>query len=136
MSSGQRQGMDESELLQIAGDDPARARILRKSLEQLSKSDSQGALKEMAQEVLSGRIGLRQATTIAAYAEPMIEKIHGFRRDWDSMSEEERASHSREGDRIIEEYRDEIDEERRGRQREPGRSSSSARHDGKGWSLY
>ncbi|MCX5093289.1 hypothetical protein OOK36_31260 [Streptomyces sp. NBC_00365] len=124
--------IDESEFLDIAKD-PAEARALRKALEQLASGSAGGVLKEMSQEVLSGRIGLREASSIPVYVEAASERSHDFLKAWDEMSEQERAAKAAEGEGYLGELRREMADERGvGAAEDSGKS----RHSGKGWSLY
>jgi hypothetical protein len=124
--------IDESEFLDIAKD-PAEARALRKALEQLASGSAGGVLKEMSQEVLSGRIGLREASNIPAYVEAVSERSHDFLKAWDEMSEQERAAKAAEGEGYLGELRREMADERGVGAAE---DSGNSRHSGKGWSLY
>ncbi|MFG2193223.1 hypothetical protein [Streptomyces sp. NPDC048639] len=124
--------VDESEFLGITKD-PAAARLLRKSLEAVAAGGAGDALKEMAQEVLSGRVGLRQAMDISAYSGQLVEQVHSVMEEkWDSLSEKEREELAAEGQRVLEKQRQEIEEER---QQMQGQKSSKSSHAG-GWSLY
>lgn len=125
--------VDDSEFMDIARD-PAEARALHKALQQIAGGGAGDALKEMAQEVLSGRAGLRQATQISGYTDALIEKAQPFREQWDAMSETERQARAVEGERALDEYRREIEEERRATRHQ--NSNSGGAHSGKNWSLY
>lgn len=126
--------VDDSEFLEIARD-PVDARRLRESLEKLAESAPNDALKEMAGEVVSGRISLREAVTVPAYGEALIEGGRPFREAWDKLSESERAELAAEGEREYQARRAEMEQESRDAQSgTQGRSQS--RHDGRGWSLY
>ena len=69
--------VDDSEFLEMTQQDPAQAKILRQSLEHLASGLGGPALKEMAQEVLSGRMGLREAANVSAYAEEAVQRRSG-----------------------------------------------------------
>lgn len=127
--------VDDSEFLEMTGQDPAQAKILRQSLEHLASGLGGGALKEMAQEVLSGRMGLREAADVSAYAEQAVEQSAPLAQKWSEMSEAEREALAAEGERKTAEEQRSADEERHTPQ--PQRTSTrQARHDGSGWSLY
>lgn len=130
--SGKR--FDDSELLEMSQGDPAQARLLRKSLEALAAGHGGDALKEMAQEVLSGRASLRDAANVSAYADQLVEQAAPMAEKWASLSEAEREELAAEGRRLIAEEQDQIDEERRAAPEKGG--SHKSRHDGRGWSLY
>ena len=126
--------VDDSEFLEMAQQDPAQAKILRQSLEHLASGLGGDALKEMAQEVLSGRMGLREAANVSAYAEQAVEQAAPLAEKWASMSDRERDELAAEGERRLAEERRQLDEERRAESQ--NRSGTKSRHDGRGWSLY
>lgn len=136
MSSEQpEKRVDESDFLEFANG-PAEARAVRKALETIASGGAGGTLKEMAQEVLSGRLGLREAMNVSAYSEPMVEQVHAARARWDNLSEREREVMAAQGERYLEEQQREIDEELRERQQKKSTGRNPrARHDGS-WSLY
>jgi hypothetical protein len=124
--------VDESEFMDIAKD-PAEARALHKSLRMIAGGGVGDALKEMAQEVLSGRVGLRQAMQISGYTDEMLGKSE-FQDKWMAMSDTERYALAAEGEQTLEKERREIAEERREAQRQSFGDAEG--HRGKGWSLY
>ncbi|WP_405589871.1 hypothetical protein [Streptomyces sp. NBC_01092] len=126
--------VDDSEFLEMTQQDPAQAKILKQSLEHLASGLGGPALKEMAQEVLSGRMGLREAANVSAYAEEAVERSAPLAEKWASMSDSEREALAVDGERRLEEERRQLDEERRAASED--RSSAKGRHDGRGWSLY
>jgi hypothetical protein len=133
MPSEPQKHVDESEFMDVARD-PAEARALRKSLEVIARGGAGDTLKEMAQEVLTGRVGLRQAAQTAGYTDALISKSEPFQEEWNGMTDSERHARAVEGERALENERREIAKEREITQ---GRSSHSAgRHSGKGWSLH
>ncbi|MEE4490197.1 hypothetical protein [Streptomyces sp. BE230] len=92
--------------------DQARARALRKQLQQLAGGGAGGVLKEMAQELLSGRVGLREAMRVPAYSEALGERVRAFREDWEQMSPEEQEAQKEGAHRFIEAQKEEIEMER------------------------
>ena len=126
--------VDDSEFLEMTQQDPAQAKILRKSLEHLASGLGGPALKEMAQEVLSGRMGLREAADVSAYAEEAVVQSAPLAEKWAAMSDSEREALAADGERRLEEERRQLDDERR-TESEKG-SGTKSRHDGRGWSLY
>ncbi|MFE7894224.1 hypothetical protein [Streptomyces sp. NPDC057412] len=126
--------VDDSEFLEMTQQDPAQARILRQSLEHLASGLGGPALKEMAQEVLSGRMGLREAADVSAYAEEAVQRSAPLAEKWAAMSDSEREALAAEGERRLEDERRKLEEERRAESE--NRSSGNRRHDGRGWSLY
>ncbi|MGW0560769.1 hypothetical protein ACWDZ4_09040 [Streptomyces sp. NPDC003016] len=113
--------------------DPARARVLRKSLEELASGRGGDALREMAQEVLSGRTSLRDAVNVSAYSEQLVAQAAPMAEKWAALSEAEREALAAEGERSMAEEQSRIDEERRAA---PGDGGRKSRHDSRGWSLY
>ncbi|GAA2323557.1 hypothetical protein OKJ48_17925 [Streptomyces kunmingensis] len=79
-------------------DDPVQQRLLRRAMEVFRRGDAGPVLKEMSQEVLAGRVGLREATRISAYAEAVIEGGRDFRSRWEAMSDAEREALTRAGE--------------------------------------
>jgi hypothetical protein len=130
---GSTERFDDSELLEMTGQDPAQARLLRKSLEELASGRGGDALKEMAQDVLAGRAGLRDAARVSAYSEEILTQAAPMAERWAALSDAERADLAAEGERRIAETQAEIDDERRTALRDGGKKS---RHDGSGWSAY
>ncbi|MGW4753419.1 hypothetical protein [Streptomyces chartreusis] len=125
---------DDSELLEMSQGDPAQARLLRKSLETLAAGHGGDALKEMAQEVLSGRVGLRDAANVSAYADQLVDQAAPMAEKWAALSEAEREELAAEGRRAIAAEQEQIDEERRAAP--DGGTGHKSRHEGRGWSLY
>ncbi|GHK04775.1 hypothetical protein SY2F82_65720 [Streptomyces sp. Y2F8-2] len=125
----------DDEFLDIAKD-PARARALRKSLQRLAGSGDE-TLREMAREVLTGRVGLRQAMRTGAYREALQESATLGRRAYEQMSAEERRAAEAQGQRQLDEYQKEIDREQAERQGErgTGKKGAAARHHSRGWQL-
>ncbi|KIZ16597.1 hypothetical protein [Streptomyces natalensis] len=126
--------VDDSEFMDIAKD-PAQARLLRKALERLAEGGAGDTLKEMAQEVLSGRVGLREAATISAYSEAIVAGMQPFKEKWDELSDTERQALAADGERRLEEERQEIAKERRETRQQGQGSGNGAKHAGNGWSL-
>ncbi|MFF3496773.1 hypothetical protein ACFYWS_36160 [Streptomyces sp. NPDC002795] len=127
--------VDDSEFLEMTGQDPAQARILRQSLEHLASGLGGGTLKEMAQEVLSGRMGLREAADVSAYADQTVEQSAPLAQKWAEMSDAEREALAAEGERgAAEEPRRADDDQHTPQSQRP--TTRQARHDSSGWSLY
>ncbi|MFM9372090.1 hypothetical protein [Streptomyces sp. Da 82-17] len=103
----------DADLTTMTGGDEARARALRKTLQRLADSDKAGpALQEMAREVLSGRIGLREAMRVGAYADALGEKLAEGRRAYEAIPCEERERQMEAARDYLAEQRAEIDRER------------------------
>ncbi|MEU9390979.1 hypothetical protein AB0D86_13355 [Streptomyces sp. NPDC048324] len=121
----------DADLMSIAHDE-VRARALRKSLQRLADSRSgNGALQEMAREVLSGRIGLREALRVGPYSEALGERIAQARQEYEQQTPEEREAQRIEALRYLDAQRDEIERERQEQQSK----GSNSRHSGKDWRL-
>ncbi|MBK3644362.1 hypothetical protein [Streptomyces sp. MBT33] len=131
----ERPEVGDEEFLDIAKD-PARARALRKSLQRLADSRDD-TLREMARDVLAGRIGLRQAARNRAYREALSEGARPGMSACDRMSAEELRAAEAEGRRQLDECQREIDQERAERQGEGrrGRKARDAPHQSRGWRL-
>jgi hypothetical protein len=125
----------DTDLMDVAHDE-ARTRALRKSLQRLADSPQgrgNGALQEMAREVLSGRVGLREALRVGVYAEALGERVAAGRREFEQLTPEELAQQSAEAQNYLEAQRAEIEQERAV---VPPRSSQpGARHIGSDWKL-
>lgn len=124
----------DEEFLQIARD-PAIARLLGKKLDALANGEGGETLSEMAKQVLSGRLGLRQAVEIGSYEQEIISHMNEAQRNVDQMSSEEKVRTEEEGRRILDECQREIDQERREKS-DSQIPQTRKRHSAKGWSLY
>ncbi|MER5951681.1 hypothetical protein ABT127_37150 [Streptomyces sp. NPDC001904] len=117
--------------------DPVQARVLRKQLQQLAGNGTSAELREMSREVLSGRIGLREALRIPAYAEALGERASAFRQAWEQMPEEERERQTAQAHRFIEAQQREIETEQAEEAGAVPSGSRVAKHSGRpGWSVY
>ncbi|MET9295856.1 hypothetical protein [Streptomyces sp. NPDC003077] len=86
-----RQIRDE-DLMDVAHD-PEQARRLRKALLTLADSPKAGAaLQEMAQEVLSGRLGMKDALRSPAYMDALDERVRQIKRAAEDQSPDERKA--------------------------------------------
>ncbi|WP_159029257.1 hypothetical protein [Streptomyces viridochromogenes] len=125
----------DEEFISIARD-PAMARLLRKQLESLADGRAGAVLAEMAKEVLSGRIGLREAVQVGAYQQELVASAENFERKWDEMSALEKSQAEAEGTKLLRQQQDEIDQEHRERQEQSLNPSQRSRHSANGWSAY
>lgn len=126
----------EHGFIEMTGD-PARARQLRRSLESLADRGGDPAVREMAREVLSGRLSLREAANVPAYGEAMRAGMQVGLRAYAEMSESERREAEEEGHRQLDRAQQELDEEARERSQrsaERGGSTGRAKHTGS-WQL-
>jgi hypothetical protein len=114
--------------------DPARARQLRRSLETLAERGDP-TVREMAREVLSGRLSLRDAANVPAYGEAMRQGVQEGLRAYAALSEAERREAEEEGRRQLDRVQAELDEEARERsRRDTGVTGGRAKHTGQ-WRL-
>jgi hypothetical protein len=134
-TQGDERRVDDEEFVSIARD-PALARLLRKQLESLADGRAGAVLAEMAKEVLSGRIGLREAVQVGSYQQELLATAENFERKWDEMSELEKSQAEAEGATLLRQQQEEIDKERRDRQNEASGPNRQARHSANGWSAY
>jgi hypothetical protein len=115
--------------------DPARARQLRRSLETLAERGQNPTVREMAREVLSGRLSLRDAANVPAYGEAVRQGMQEGLRAYAALSESERREAEEEGRRQLDEVQAELDEEARERtRRNTGVTGGRAKHTGQ-WRL-
>lgn len=105
--------------------DPARARRLRRSLELLAERGQDPAVREMAREVLSGRLSLREAANVPAYGEAMRQGMQEGLRAYAALSESERREAEEEGRRQLDRIQGELDEEARDAARRNTRGAGS-----------
>jgi hypothetical protein len=103
--------MESDDLLHATGGDRARARLLRQVLTRLSQGTGGERLREMADDVLAGRLSLSDAMASPYYGEAVQEQTTEFLEWHQRLSDEERAEHVRRGEAEIERLRDEIDAE-------------------------
>ncbi|MFI9051353.1 hypothetical protein [Streptomyces sp. NPDC053427] len=87
--SNDREIRDE-DLMDVAAD-PEQAYRLRKALKTLSDNPNVGGkLKEMAQEVLSGRIGMKEAIETPSYMDAIGDRMNEMRRAAENQTMAER----------------------------------------------
>ncbi|MCX4640797.1 hypothetical protein OG775_37840 [Streptomyces platensis] len=134
MNEERDEHVDESEFSDLA-QSPAEVRAVKKALEMVAGGGAGDTLKEMAQEVLTGRIGLREALDVSAYTEQIAQQSDSVRERWDGKSEGEREALAAEGDRHLEELQREIDKERAEKMLGGASKGVAPRHSGGSWSL-
>jgi hypothetical protein len=76
--------------LEHMADNPATARAIRSALERLAGGAAGGDLAEMSQDILDGRIELRDIGRSAAYANPLTDAIGQFQQWQADLTEDER----------------------------------------------
>jgi hypothetical protein len=101
----------DEEFMSLAKDE-AKARMLRKMMQNLAKGDAGDPLTELAKDVMSGRQGIREAIQNAPQDESLAAKFESFQQGWDAMSETDRLNAEREGAKYLQEQRQEITAER------------------------
>ncbi|OAH14355.1 hypothetical protein STSP_23020 [Streptomyces jeddahensis] len=132
---GEERQIGDADLMDIARDE-ARARALRKSLQRLADNPSgNGALQEMAREVLAGRVGLREALRVGAYSDALGERIAQARQEYEQQSPEERERQRAEAERYLEAQRAEIEQERQEAAERSRGAHHRPRHSGHDWKL-
>ncbi|MFI7010683.1 hypothetical protein [Streptomyces sp. NPDC050145] len=105
----------DPDLMTVTAGDRARARALRKSLQRLAdEREADDPLREMAREVLGGRVGLREAARIPAYAEALGERVACGFREYERRASGERSAQEAAARRFLDDQQDEIDREREG----------------------
>ncbi|QNS03765.1 hypothetical protein [Streptomyces xanthii] len=134
MNKDHRDVVQDRDLMDLTGGDQARARALRASLQRLADERApDDPLREMAREVLRGRVGLREAARIPAYAEALGERMTRGLREYELLSPDERSEQQAAARRHLADLRDEIERERaaggryvlRGAERAQGRGRAS-----------
>lgn len=126
----------DDQFTDMTAGDPVRARQLRTSLQTILDRSNDSTLREMAREVLSGRLSLRDAAKVPAYGEAMRAGMQQGLRAYEEMSESERREAEEEGRRQLDQVQAELDEEQRERNRAQGGSGTRpGKHSGRGWSL-
>ncbi|MFB7291955.1 hypothetical protein [Actinacidiphila glaucinigra] len=99
--------ISDRDLMDVA-DDPAQARRLHKALRTLADNPQvDGTLKEMAREVLSGRLGMREALGSGAYLGALGDRMAELKRADERLTPEERAAQEERARRWFEQQSDE-----------------------------
>ncbi|WP_146104650.1 hypothetical protein [Streptomyces cinnamoneus] len=83
------------------GRDHAQAQVVHKALQHLATGGDDDVLREMAREVLSGRIGLREAMRVGAYADALGEHVQPVRAAWEQMPQAEREQYTHEARQLL-----------------------------------
>jgi hypothetical protein len=78
--------------LRDVGHDPGRTRMLRTSLRVLAEGEAGPELQEMARDVLSGRVSLREALMSSAYSGALRRQAEQGMRQLNAMPAEEREA--------------------------------------------
>ncbi|UNO39641.1 hypothetical protein [Streptomyces sp. MST-110588] len=109
--SNERQIRDE-DLMDVA-QDPEQAHRLRKALQTLATNPKVGGkLQEMAQEVLSGRIGMKEAIQTERYMDALGDRIQEIRHAAENQTTQEREAQRELVERWKRQQQEEEDRER------------------------
>ncbi|MFD7729119.1 hypothetical protein ACFV6F_01870 [Kitasatospora phosalacinea] len=94
----------DGELLDVA-DNPQQAAELHRALRTLAKNDKVGPeLQQMAREVLSGRIGMRDAIESDRYMSAIGARLDEMRTAAENLSPEERKASEQRAVKLREDY--------------------------------
>lgn len=102
----------EAELADIARGDVARIAVMRASLRQFANGSAGPVLKEMADEVLAGRLDLRTAAMSDAYSHTLFESYRNFWGKLEQMPEAERERLAMSGAAMLAKMRAKLTEDR------------------------
>lgn len=80
----------------------AEARLVHEALGRLADGSGGDVLREMAREVLSGRVGLHQALSVGAYADVLGERVRAAQEDWERLPQDERERQLTEARHLLE----------------------------------
>lgn len=82
-------------------DDRGRVRLLRRSLGILAADRSRPVLRDFAEDVRHGRMGLAEAASSSAYAEEFTPHVRGFLDWYAQLSDDERAEQAAAGEAYL-----------------------------------
>ncbi|WP_072752902.1 hypothetical protein [Rhodococcus maanshanensis] len=88
-------------VIDLAGGDPGVSRHLRDVLQKLSERSHDREFKELVEDVLSGRRGLRDVASSPVFARELDPLVAAGARKFTELSEEQRADLAAEGDRQL-----------------------------------
>ncbi|MCR8578875.1 TEL2 family protein [Streptomyces sp. Isolate_219] len=129
--SNERQIQDE-DLMDVA-QDPEQAHRLRKALKVLAENPNVGGkLQEMAKEVLSGRIGMKEAIETPRYMDALGDRMNEIRRAAENQTMAEREESREKFAAWQKEQEAKEDEERAERDGPTGNIVSTPRRGGRG----
>ncbi|MFF3560325.1 hypothetical protein ACFYXS_09845 [Streptomyces sp. NPDC002574] len=104
--------ISDGDLMDVAAD-PEQARRLHKALRTLAGNPNvTGPLKDMAREVLNGRLGMREALDSDAWRGAVGDRMAELRRIDQQMTPEERAAVRERAERWFEQQEQQQEEER------------------------
>ena len=90
-------------LLDLAHGDAALSRQLRDSLRLLRERSGDPGFRRLVDDVLAGRVSLRDVHHTAAFAAGIDDGVRQFARGWERLSNDERAELAEEGRLALEE---------------------------------
>ncbi|WP_282204167.1 hypothetical protein [Kitasatospora fiedleri] len=94
----------DGDLLEVAGD-PAQTTELQRTLRTLATNDKVSLeLREMAREVLTGLIGMREKTESDRYLSAISARLDEMRTAAENLSPEERAASEKRAVKLREQY--------------------------------
>src|SRR5262245_28016843 len=70
--------------------EPATARVVLDGLRHTAEADPDPVLREIAREIVEGRLTARQAASYSAYGEVLSGRLDDLAARWDALSETER----------------------------------------------
>ncbi|MFG2224038.1 hypothetical protein [Streptomyces sp. NPDC048644] len=101
----------DEEFMSLAKDE-AKARMLRKMMQNLAEGDTKDPLTQLARDVMSGRSSIQDAVRDAPQDESLVLRFESFQGSWDTMSENDKWTAERAANAYLDEQRREIVAER------------------------
>jgi hypothetical protein len=86
----------DDELLDMAGSDPALAKVVRASLERLRDGSGDKRMQELARDVLDERIELRSVASTSTYADVFTDQFRRLQLWREQIGEQEYERHATE----------------------------------------
>jgi hypothetical protein len=88
--------MTDDELLDIAGGDPALAKVIRASLERLRDGAGDKRMQELARDVLDGCVELRSVASTSTYGDVFAHQFQQLHLWREQVGEQEYERHATE----------------------------------------
>lgn len=104
---------DQEPMIDVAGGDPALSRHLRNCLKVLRDRTDDPEFRELADDIMAGRRGLRDAVASPAFAQAVNPQVERFAQRYEQLSDVERERLAAEGERQFAEQREQIARARR-----------------------
>jgi hypothetical protein len=101
MTAPEDEAAVERDLASLAHGDPGVTRVLRRALQRLATGIAGDELREMANEVLAGRAGLRSLALSGAYGVHLNRGLERFLEDYAALSPEQQRELRETGRRQI-----------------------------------